>query len=135
MMTTIFLIFDNAEIWRDKSNKRIIAKKPLKTWNVDVNNLVISTLVETKTNSKYLIGYLNKVIRPLVLILSKMSWYVETFKVKDGVKDKNNILMSFRIDDEKLLEKYKTILTKNEDFKSIELNANQNIFTKNEVFH
>ena len=135
MMTTIFLIFDNAEIWRDKSNKRIIAKKPLKTWDVDVNNLVISTLVETKTNSKYLIGYLNKVIRPLVLILSKMSWYVETFKVKDGVKDKNNILMSFRIDDEKLLEKYKTILTKNEDFKSIELNANQNIFTKNEVFH
>ena len=135
MMTTIFLIFDNAEIWRDKSNKRIITKKPLKTWDVDVNNLVISTLVETKTNSKYLIGYLNKVIRPLVLILSKMSWYVETFKVKDGVKDKNNILMSFRIDDEKLLEKYKTILTKNEDFKSIELNANQNIFTKNEVFH
>ena len=135
MMTTIFLIFDNAEIWRDKSNKRIIAKKPLKTWDVDVNNLVISTLVETKTNSKYLIGYLNKVIRPLVLILSKMSWYVETFKVKDGVEDKNNILMSFRINDEKLLEKYKTILTKNEDFKSIELNANQNIFTKNEVFH
>ena len=31
--------------------------------------------------------------------------------------------MSFRIDDEKLLEKYKAILTKIEDLKKIELNA------------
>ena len=31
--------------------------------------------------------------------------------------------MSFRIDDEKLLEKYKGIWTKIEDFKNIELNA------------
>ena len=31
--------------------------------------------------------------------------------------------MSFRIDDEKLLEKYKAIRTKIEDFKNIELNA------------
>ena len=51
----------------------------------------------------------NKVRRPLVLILPKMSGYVNTFKVKDGDKDKNNKLMFFCIDDEKLLEKYKTI--------------------------
>ena len=31
--------------------------------------------------------------------------------------------MLFRIDDEKLLEKYKTIWTKIEDFKNIELDA------------
>ena len=31
--------------------------------------------------------------------------------------------MSFRIDDEKLLEKYKAIWTKIENFKNIELNA------------
>ena len=31
--------------------------------------------------------------------------------------------MSFRIDDEKLLEKYKTVWTKIEDLKNIELNA------------
>ena len=31
--------------------------------------------------------------------------------------------MSFHIDDEKLLEKYRTILTKIEDLKNIELNA------------
>ena len=39
-----------------------------------------------------------------------MSGYVKTFnKVKDGDKYKNNKLMSFCINDEKLLEKYKTI--------------------------
>ena len=52
-----------------------------------------------------------------------MSRYVKTFKVKDGDKDKNNKLMSFRIDDEKLIEKYKAILIKIEDLKNIKLNA------------
>ena len=88
-------------------------------WNVDVNNIVISKLVETKNNSKYLIGYLDKVTRLLVLILPKISGYIKTFKVKD----KNNILMYFRIDDDKLLEKYKTVWNKIEDLKNIELNA------------
>ena len=46
-----------------------------------------------------------------------MSGYVKTFKVKDGDKDKNNKLMSFRIDDEKLLKTYKAILAKIEDLK------------------
>ena len=32
---------------------------PLNIWDVNVDNLVISILVETKTNSKYLIGYLD----------------------------------------------------------------------------
>ena len=44
-----------------------------------------------------------------------MSGYVKTFKAKDGDKDKNNKLMSFRINDEKLLEKYKGICAKIED--------------------
>ena len=38
--------------------------------------------------------------------MPKMSGYVKTFKVKDRSKDKNNKLMPFRIDGEKLLEKY-----------------------------
>ena len=63
----------------------------------------------------YLIGYFDKVIRPLVLILAKMHGYVK-------IKDKNNQLMSFHIN-EKLLEKYNTIWTKIEDLKHIELNA------------
>ena len=60
---------------------------------------VISKLAKTKTSSKYLIEYLDKDIRPLTL-MSKMSGYVKLFKVED----KNNELMSFHIDDEKLLE-------------------------------
>ena len=42
--------------------------------------------------------YLHKAIWPLVSIMPKMSGYVKTFKVKDGDKDKDNKLMSFRID-------------------------------------
>ena len=38
-------------------------------------------------------------------------------KVKDGDKVKSNKLMSFRIDDEKLLQKYKAIWTNIEDLK------------------
>ena len=82
--------------------------------------MVISKLVEAKTNSKCWIGYLDKVIRLLALIMSKMSGYVKMFKVKDGNKVKKNELMFFSIDDEKLLEKNKTIWTKIGDFKNIE---------------
>ena len=89
----------------------------------NIDNIVISKLVTTKTNSKYLFGYLVKAIRPLVLIMLKMSGYVKTFDVKHGGKDKNNKLMSFRIDDEKLLEMYKAIWNKIEDLKNIKLNA------------
>ena len=59
-------------------------------------------------------GYLDNNIRSLVLIMPKMSGYVKTFKVEG----KNNKLMFFRIDDEKLLEKYKAISTKIEDLKN-----------------
>ena len=88
----------------------MLQEKHIKIWDVNIDNIVISKLIETKTNSKYLIGIkFDKAIRPLVLIMPKMSGYVKTFKVKDGDKDKNNKLMSFHIDDEKLLENYKAI--------------------------
>ena len=90
--------------------------KPIKSQDVNVDSIVILNLIRTKNDSKYLIGFLGKVVRPLVLILLKMSGYV---KVKDGDKNKNNKLMSFRINDEKLLGKYKTIWTKVEDLKLI----------------
>ena len=64
----------------------------------------ISKLVKMKTYSKYCIGYLDKAMRTLVLITPKMSGFVKTFKVKEGNEDKNNELISFRIDDEKLLD-------------------------------
>ena len=47
-----------------------------------------------------------------------MSGYVKRFKVEDKI-DK---LMPFHIDDEKLLEKYETVWTKNERLKHIKLN-------------
>ena len=48
-----------------------------------------------------------------------MSRHVKTFKVKDRDKDKNNKLITFRIDDVKLLEMYKAIWT-NIELKNIE---------------
>ena len=85
---------------------------PIKIWDAIVDNIVISKLV--KTNSKYLIGYLDKTIRPLVLKMPEMSGYVKTFEVKQ----ENNKLMSFCIDDVILLEKYKAIWTLIEDLKN-----------------
>ena len=76
-----------------------------------------------KTSSKYLIGYLDKVIRPLALVLPKMSRYVKIFKVNDRNEDKSNKLMSLPIDDEKLLDKYKIICSRTEDLNNIDLNA------------
>ena len=100
-----------------------VEKKPTKTWEANVDNIVISKLVKTKTNFKYLIGTkFDKAIRPIVLIIPTMRGDVKTFKVKEGDEDKNNKLMYFRIDDEKLLKKYKAIQIKIEVWR-IELNT------------
>ena len=63
-----------------------------------------------------MIGYFDEDIRPLILILPKISGYVKKFEVI-------NKFMSFRINDETLSEKYKSISTKIEGLKNIELNA------------
>ena len=34
----------------------------LNIWDVNIDNMVLSKLIETKANSKFLIGYLDKVI-------------------------------------------------------------------------
>ena len=83
--------FGDQETAKEKS---YVAKRSIKIWD---DNIIISKLVKTKTNCKYLIGYLDKAITPLVLIMPKMSGYVKTFKIKG-----DNKLMSFRIDYEKL---------------------------------
>ena len=75
-------------------------KKNNKIWNVEVNNMVISNLTETNNNSKYLIEYLDEVIKPLVLILPKSSEHIKTYKDKDG-----NKLTSFGTDDGNLWKK------------------------------
>ena len=71
----------------------------------NIDKLVISKLFGIKTYSKYLVRYLDKIIRPLVLMLIKISEYVNSFKVKV----ENNKLMTFCINDKRLLVKYKTI--------------------------
>ena len=38
------------------------AKGPVQIWNVNVDNIVISKLIKTKANYKYLIGYLDEAI-------------------------------------------------------------------------
>ena len=44
------------------------AKKPLNTWDVNVDNIVVSRLIETNNNPKYLNGYFYEVIKSLTLI-------------------------------------------------------------------
>ena len=77
---------------RQKQQKKKVytPKKALVVWNVNID---ISKRIEIKTNVNYLIGYLDKVIKLLVLILPKISGYVKIFK------DKNNQSTSFRIND------------------------------------
>ena len=56
------------------------AKKPVNIWDVNADNIVVSKLIKRKSNSKHLIGYLDEVIKPLVLILPKIGRrYVKTF--------------------------------------------------------
>ena len=66
-----------------------------------------------------MIRYIDKALRPLGLIIPKTKGYVKTLKVKDEDKNKNNKLMSFRIDDKELLEKYKAIWTKIDSIDSL----------------
>lgn len=54
-------------------------KKPLKTWNFSVYDIVIPKLIK-KNNSKYFTGYLEDVARPHAFVLPKLSGYVRAFK-------------------------------------------------------
>ena len=80
------LILDQKKI---KKEEFYGVQETINICNVDFSNIDISKLTETKNDSKYLIGYLDEVIRAIDLILPKISEYVKTFKEKDGEKDKN----------------------------------------------
>ena len=84
-----------------------MVQKKIKFLDIHVNNTVISKLVKQRKT----FWYLDTVVRSLILILPKMSGYVKTFKVKDWDNYKNNKLMYFCIDHDKLLVKCKTIWT------------------------
>ena len=57
------------KFWKTEIGKEkfYAARKTMKFWDFNVDNIVISKLVTTKTNSKYMIGYLDKEIKPVVL--------------------------------------------------------------------
>lgn len=80
------LIFGKAKI-----TKEIFygAKKPIKIWDVDADNIVILKSIETKERFECLIWYLHLVIRPLVLMMLRMGGYVKTFN--------DNKFMPFRL--------------------------------------
>ena len=73
----VMLTFGKTKVTKKK--EFLWRKKLIKIWDVDVDNTVISKLIETKYNSKYSTGNLDDAIRPLVLILTKMTEYVITF--------------------------------------------------------
>ena len=55
----------------------MLEKNPTKSRYVNVDSIVISKLVKAKINSKYLIEYLDKAMRPLVLIMPKIIGYIK----------------------------------------------------------
>ena len=63
---------------RKRLKRKILQQKKGKPMLIIVDNIVDSKLIKTKTNYKYLIGYLDEVIRPLILVLPKMSGYFKT---------------------------------------------------------
>ena len=71
--------FEDREIAKEKF---YASKRPITVRDVNVDNIVISKLLKTKFDSKYLIGYLDKAISPLALIMPKISGNVKTFKLK-----------------------------------------------------
>ena len=49
--------FESTEIAKEKF---YAAKKSTKIWDVNIDNILISKSVKTKTNFKYSVGYLDK---------------------------------------------------------------------------
>ena len=93
------------------ANEALYGEKVIKIQDADVDNIVTLKFIETRNNSKYLIGYLGQAIRHLVLILPKMNGYVRTLEDKNRYKDKNEInkLESFRKVDHKKRKKSITL--------------------------
>ena len=69
---------------RNSKKKKIYdGKNPIKNRNVNVNNIVISKLVKTKTNSKCFIGIkIDKAIRPIVFMMPEKSGMLRYLKLK-----------------------------------------------------
>ena len=86
------------------SDDKEILKKIFNIDDIDVNKILVSKKEPYGKNNSliYFIGYNdNDVIRPLCLKLSKMTGYINEFN-----ENENTIIMSLRVNDEQLFEKY-----------------------------
>ena len=81
------MTFFFAIIFLLRIGKKKVEKKKQKNFMIQSNQLKKLKLkqIEKNKNCQYLIGYLDKVIRPF----RKMSRYVRNFKNKDRNKEKN----------------------------------------------
>ena len=91
-------------------------------------------IIQSSQENYFLIGYLDEFTRSLVLILPKVCGYFKRINVKGGDKDRNSKLISFHIEDSKLLErKKKTIWSQSEDLKKIDLNVYDDVCIKDKI--
>lgn len=80
---SVFLEFFDRIIMFRFGNTKVAKKeldgenKPIKDWDVDVDKIRVSDLFK-QNNSKYLMKYLDNVIRLLFLIIPKMSGHAKT---------------------------------------------------------
>ena len=68
-----------------------VQRKSIKRLMLMLMICLCQKIIKIKSNSMYLIGYLNKVVRPLVLILPKRNKYIKNLNVRDEDKDKLTI--------------------------------------------
>ena len=93
-------------------------KKRFSLNDIDVNKILVSKKESygTKNSLKYFIGYNDRdVIRPLCILLPQMIGYVKHF-------DRNKTI-SFKVSDNKLLQKYKKIWEKVGNLLNIEFDS------------
>ena len=55
-------------------------KKTINFWDVNADNIVNSCLTETKNCAKHLIGHLDEVVKPIVVVLPKRNGYVKNLE-------------------------------------------------------
>ena len=90
----------------------------LKIEDIDVNKIFVSKKESygTKNAIKYFIGYIdNNEIKPICIRLPQMIGYVKYFD--------DNKVMSFKVTDKKLLNKYNKILEKVEELLNVKFES------------
>ena len=103
------LVFGDIEVSKSELYEN---KKGIKLKDVIVDNIVVNNSVKGNNETvKYYIGYLDRSITPLCLILPQMSGWIEYFE--NGGKN-----MSFKIEDDEVYVKYNQIWNKIKDLLS-----------------